>query len=346
MADRTAIEWAANADGTPGASWNPIRARRRSDGARGWFCTHASEGCRNCYAERLNVGRFGNGVAYKAQNTGDVEIYLDVKTLAAPLRWKKPRTIFVCSMSDLFGEFVPDAFIDRVFAIAALCPQHTFIVLTKRARRMREYVNDAYTPDRVYDLAVDAVVLDPRINVVLIAPGMDERAAPDGPRVWLDRWPLANVWLGVSCEDQKNADARIPALLDTPAAVRFVSAEPLLCPIDLTDLGRCGFNAFNPTGPARAVIDWVIVGGESGKEARLMRPDWARSLRDQCAAAGVPFFFKQWGEWAPWPHWTEPRTEATPPIIELRRVGKSRAGRLLDGREHNDRPPIAAAERA
>lgn len=345
MALNTKIEWAANADGSPGATWNPIRARNRETGKDGWFCVHESEGCRNCYAERINTLRFGNGVAYKAQNESQVEIFLDEKKLLHPLRWRNPRTIFVCSMSDLFGAFVPDGFIDRVFAIAALRPQHTFIVLTKRAKRMREYMA---RPDRSRYVAHEAAKLD--MDGAMAAAATWDRVEKNFTKI------LPNVWLGISAEDQKTADARIPDLLSTPAAIRFVSLEPLLGPIELDEWlkrGDAGLRGIDPLAASmlslgeaeglawvRPALDWVIVGGESGPGARIMRPDWARSLRDQCHEAGVHFFFKQWGEWGPYPHWPEERSEISPPIMEIRRVGKRAAGRLLDGVEHNARPAL------
>jgi protein gp37 len=171
--------------------------------------------------------------------------------LTQPLRWKKPRKIFVCSMTDLFADFVTDEMLDKIFAVMALTPQHTYQVLTKRAARMRDI-----------GTAIGRC-----------------RTSGSASRPSASRKPT-------------NA---IPLLLETPAAVRFISAEPLLGPIDLHPLG-CGTNALtSSTGPN---LDWVIAGGESGPHARPMHPDWARSLRDQCQDAGVAFFFKQWGEWA------------------------------------------------
>lgn len=322
---KTAIEWTDY-------SWNPIRARHRETDKRGWFCIHASDGCKSCYAESMNL-RLGNGVEFKAQNADQVEVYLDEQALLEPLKWRKPRVIFVCSMTDLFGEFVPAEFIHRIWAVMALCPQHTFIVLTKRSRRMRQVLS--------HSTSFATAVLD-RIPI-LPAHGFD--------------WPLLNVWLGVSIEDRRNGQVRAVDLALTPAAVRLWSVEPLLADIgDLTQL--CLFDT--TYGGAKAV-DWVIVGGESGRNARPMHPDWARSIRDQCAKAGVSFFFKQWGEFAPveiakteWRGavpiaWPKGRLGAHPwpdhhkTTVVMRRVGKGDAGRLLDGVEHNDRPlPIGA----
>jgi protein gp37 len=174
------------------------------------------------------------------------------------------------------------------------------------------------------------------------------------PNQWGCDWPLFNVWLGVSCEDQKRADERIPHLLQTPSAVRLLSAEPLLGAIDLRMVPH-----FPGQGVDGRWLDWIIAGGESGPKARPMHPDWARSLRDQCAAAGVPFFFKQWGEWisAEAPGRSDeigvlmqdgeflrgPRTLDRPGEDGwiIKRLGKHRTGRLLDGREHNDMPAVA-----
>ena len=239
--------------------------------------------------------------------------------IAAPLGWKKPRRVFVNSMSDLFHEDIPDEWIDRCFAVMALCPQHKFQILTKRPEQMQAYCSDPQTVDRVFDLVCD-LALELYADVVLIAPGVDPDLAPPGPQVFLGRWPLPNVWLGTSCEDQATADERIPLLLDTLAAVRFISAEPLLGPIDLAAMPfndgdpRHRFDALtgqallygtgvdgNPDmtvrmeKPIRQHLDWVIVGGESGRGARDFNIEWARSILNQCKAAGVACFVKQLG---------------------------------------------------
>lgn len=293
MSDGTAIEWTD-------ATWNPIRARNLATGGIGHFCVHVSDGCRNCYAERMQP-RFRNPVRYAAQDAGKVNLFLDRDALLMPLRWRRPRTVFVCSMTDLFHEGNPDAFIDRVFAIIALAPRHIFQVLTKRHARMEHYLTDRLSGDGgTGDWAQAAVELT----------GDDARAGA----VKDAELPLRNVWLGVSAEDQKTADERLPALLRTPAACRFLSAEPLLAPIDLTGWLSC--RKCHP-------LHWVIVGGESGPHSRSMHPDWARSLRDQCADAGIPFFFKQWGEYT----------------RDGLRIGRRAAGRRLDGMEWNGMPP-------
>ncbi|MEQ8226691.1 MAG: DUF5131 family protein [Rhodospirillales bacterium] len=273
------------------ATWNPIRAKDKETGKDGWFCVHASEGCRNCYAEDLNQNRrnlaIGNGHAYAAQNRDKLDIHIHEKTLQAPLRWRKPRKVFVCSMTDLFGEFHDDALIDWVFAVMALCPQHTFQVLTKRAERMWEYLSYSDTDADVWTAA----------QRLFLGCGLDRDLAVH----CVDKWPLPNVWLGVSVEDQKTADARVPALLATPAARRFVSYEPALGPVDFTRLHYDGITQINALtgrhglsgggdGPS---LDQIIFGGESGPNRRPAQMDWGRAVRDQCKAAGVAFFGKQ-----------------------------------------------------
>src|SRR6266852_4678221 len=219
MSDKTAIEWTD-------ATWNPIRARNLKTGKVGWYCEHATTGCEFCYAEGFNL-RLGTGLPFKPGHRKDIEIFLDEKMLLSPLRWKKPRMIFVCSMTDLFADFVRDEWIDRMFAVMALCPQHRFQVLTKRAKRMRDWV----TKERSRTAPVECVA-----GLYVEYPSVAARWPFDVDRalgIGMRGWPLPNVWLGVSAEDQERADERIPELLATPAAVRFVSLEPLLGRIDL-----------------------------------------------------------------------------------------------------------------
>ncbi|HKI18217.1 MAG TPA: phage Gp37/Gp68 family protein [Isosphaeraceae bacterium] len=198
--------------------------------------------------------------------------------LAEPLSWKKPRMVFVNSMSDLFDYEITPEYIEQIFGVMAYCSRHTFQVLTKRAESMSVWFSRWLGS---YD--------DP-LTACLDRAGL----APGSPR----SWPLPNVWLGVSVEDQRRADERIPHLLRTPAAVRFLSVEPMLGPVDLERSVPCGYYCDPEVGhvdhyPSLIGIDWVIVGGESGPGHRPMNLDWARSIRDQCRAAGVPFFFKQ-----------------------------------------------------
>ena len=302
MADRSPIEWLRGPDGRQGATWNPIVG-----------CSVVSPGCTNCYAMRLagtrmkhHPSRAGLTRDSKAGPVWTGEVRFMEQWLIQPLRWAKPRMIFVCAHADLFHEAVPDEWIDRIFAVMAMAPQHTFQVLTKRPERMREYLHSPVVIDSIANAAHD---IDGGIGAPIL--------------------PLPNVWLGVSVEDQRRADERIGILGSTPAALRWVSAEPLLGRIDF-DIDQL------------QVIDWVVAGGESGPGARPMHPDWARSLRDQCAAAGVPFLFKQWGEWA--------AADDYPSEIQEQydvqgltdgqsiRVGKKAAGRLLDGVIHDGYP--------
>lgn len=286
--------------------WNPVTG-----------CTKISEGCKNCYAERMSK-RLAGRAGYPAGDPFKVTLRRD--RLEEPLRWKKPRKIFVCSMADLFHDDVTMGFISRVFSTIRRCPQHTFIMLTKRPARMGE--------------AVDACVSG----------------------------TLPNLWLGVTAENQETADLRIPILLKIPAAKRFVSIEPMLGPVDLYQW-LPDFTADQDTSAAaihrgeEKGLDWVICGGESGPGARPMHPDWARSLRDQCKDANVPFFFKQWGEWeqnvgggcarmefcrAGKPPCQSKTTFCWPEEylknVLMMRVGKKAAGHLLDGKEHRAYP--------
>jgi protein gp37 len=288
VGDKSGIEWTE-------ATWNPVTG-----------CTKVSPACANCYIARTPPFRMHGRQFVK----GHIPLEFHENRLDQPLRWRKPRRIFVNSLSDLFHEDVPDLFIDRVFAVMALCRQHTFQVLTKRPARMRGYFD---RPGKHADVAVEVF----KRFTVLREAERHSRAVP---------WPLPNVWLGVSVENQHFADERIPLLLQTPAAVRFLSCEPLLGPIDLalTRLRVCR----NEDPP----LDWVIAGGESGHGARPMYPEWARAIRDQCVAAGVPFFFKQWGEWRP----------VAPRSLNIVQVGKKAAGRLLDGQEWNQMPEVRA----
>jgi len=315
----TAIEW-CHRPGTVARTWNPTKG-----------CSRISEGCRHCYAEAqaARIVRMGKGkptpydglvktVNGEARWTGAVRLVPE--TLAQPLSWKQPSTVFVDSMSDLFHESLTNEQIAAVYGVMAACPQHTFIVLTKRARRRREWFRWAdkvgggfdlmrYGPSGLLTCAWEACAGN--------AWGDDDPperlGSVPGPDTFGTQWPLPNVWEGVSVENQNAADERIPELLQTPAALRFLSCEPLLGPLDLTDrLGvwtscpECGRNVSVDedgccTGCGRDAVyfgvDWVIAGCESGPGMRPCATSWLASLRDQCAAAEVPFFLKQAHPW-------------------------------------------------
>jgi protein gp37 len=314
LSDKSKIEWTD-------ATWNPVTG-----------CSKVSEGCRNCYAMKF-AERWRGTPGHYYENGFDITLRPD--KLDEPLHWRRPRRIFVNSMSDLFHEKVPFDFIRTVFTIMAEANWHTFQILTKRPDRMKNVLDQ----------------LSWRFDGLIF----------NGSKV---TWPLPNVWLGVSVENQRAADERIPLLLQTPAAVRFLSMEPLLGPVDLRNIDYdrtvkidclTGLHGWPyPHAEQDKRIHWVIVGGESGPGARPMHPDWVRSLRDQCHAAGVPFFFKQWGEFLPhesneddpefwvtesgscgYVHTSMP-TESW--ITYMNRVGKKAAGRLLDGRTWDEMP--------
>lgn len=352
----TKIEWTNE-------TWNPTTG-----------CTKVTQGCKNCYAKRLAPKVFAgqtitvNGVT-RPREFEDVLVHHD--RLDMPLRWRSPKRVFVNSMSDLFHKDIPDQFITDVFGIMALAHWHTFQVLTKQPQRMVEYLSRG---DHGVIAQFEALQRNGGISTKRVFSALDVKRR-DGI-LW--EWPLPNVWLGVSVEDQATADERIPLLLQTSAAVRFLSCEPLLGPINIekfTGEGHCP-NADDATHCVHwwdgagepccrcrqiAPIDWVIAGGESGPKSRPSHPDWFRSLRDQCAATDVPFFFKQWGEW--WPiaqmpngYLDEENNNPKPRdscVIQLDgrvefdfpkgamscyKVGKKASGRMLDGVEHMEYP--------
>ena len=310
MSAKTAIEWTDY-------SWNPVSG-----------CDKVSPGCDHCYAETIAT-RFAGTKAYPH----GFKVTLKPERLTDPLRKRswRGKHVFVNSMSDLFHKDVPDDYIARVFAVMTLAPEITFQILTKRHGRLRSLLDDDQFIRKVW---AECDYFLPR------------EKHPD-----VLGWPLPNVWLGVSVEDQQRADLRIPALIATPAAVRFLSCEPLLGPVDLGPLKyphmpdclssdeppwcTCGRD---PAG----YLDWVIVGGESGPGARPMHPDWARTLRDQCVGAGVPFHFKQWGEWVPEDQSPEdaviPATYRFDEPTGTIRLGKKASGRELDGRTWDEWP--------
>ena len=351
MGDKTKIEWSD-------ATWNPVTG-----------CDRCSPGCDHCYALGVAARLKAMGQA-NYQKDGDPRtsgpgfgVTCHPHMLDIPLRWKKPRRIFVNSMSDLFHPDVPGDFIAQVFAVMACAPQHTFQVLTKRPQRMQQMLSDDGDDngDRLPFVAMVELAIMEMLDQGIVEPD-DEwpqffPVPCSGPDELLP-WPLGNVWCGVSIENDTYR-WRADHLRSTPAAVRFISAEPLLGPLPSLDL----------TG-----IDWLIVGGESGPNARPMHPDWVRNLRDRCngffpcpgsadgehrsSTCGCPcddtaFFFKQWGAWRPIEddlngtvgRWVGPNgnTYSTPGTLAdqrelMSRFGKNVAGRELDGRTWDEMP--------
>lgn len=277
----TKIEWAD-------AVWNPITG-----------CTPISEACDHCYAKRM-AARLAGRYGYPEDDPFRVTVHWD--RIEKPMHWIKSTRIFVCSMADLFHQDVNDLDIERVLAIASLCQQHTFMILTKRPSRALNFFQwTDGLENRSEQIAraaehIGKITWDARGD----QQHLYDRAITPGSRRVLPGWPLPNVWLGVTAENQARADERIPILLQIPAAVRFVSVEPMLGPVDLEQWITDPMIASSPDQRVPDRIDgvnWVICGGETGPGARPMAPEWVRSLRDQCATAAVPFFFKQWGSW-------------------------------------------------
>ncbi|WP_036257790.1 phage Gp37/Gp68 family protein [Methylocapsa aurea] len=291
------------------ATWDPLAG-----------CTRKSAACRHCYAEAMTAaasqaGMWGHGFAELGPAgpawTGKIELLED--RLALPLGWDRPSRIFVNAGSDLFHESLPNAAIDRVFAVMALAPHLTFQVLTKRPKTMLAYLLDSEALSRI-ERAMGEIATDPNLTKI-------------------DSWPLPNVWLGVTAENQKEADRRIPLLLQTPAAVRWIAAEPLLEQLDLK-VGTWLKEGPNAPGPK---LDWIVAGGEIGAEALPCQPNWARSLRDQCAESGAAFFWHQWGEHVPCAG-VEADPAPEPVKMTFSRVGAAPSPRLLDGALHQAFP--------
>ena len=271
----TSIEWTKR-PGTIGETWNPTTG-----------CNKVDRGCKNCYAEIMHkrLQAMGHKKYQRAFLAGAVEQW---DTLDIPMKWNKPRTVFVNSMSDLFHADLDFKFISEVFQVIQLTPQHTYLVLTKRPEIALKFWHWQGTTNGT---------------------------------TWT---PPANLWLGTSANDQKSADLRLPQLLAiTDVAVRFLSYEPATGPLDLS--GYLSFPKYN-------ALDWVICGGESGPKAEKMWPEWPRKVRDQCVAAGVPFFFKQWGTWAP-----------NGPAQIMMKLGKTAGGHILDGETWQQFPNLEPA---
>jgi protein gp37 len=344
----TKIEWATE-------TWNPVVG-----------CTKISPACDNCYA--LTMGRRLKGMARACRERGEdpgrrahyekavgsfewASVQLVPEALEDPLHWERPRTVFVVSMGDLFHIDVPPTYVDAVFAVMALAEQHTFIVLTKRAHRMGKYISGISEASKAYrEFEPDNPIHGPICAMLR-----------DGAREWgIDapeikrRWPLSNVIGMVTAENQDMANKRLTWLTETGFSRIGVSIEPMLGPVDLTQIwaGRENLytNAltgeFGQAGRMRHVfgvrkLSWVIAGGETGPGARPMRLEWVRSLRDQCIAAEVPFFFKAWGD--------NPGPDAFETPLANASMQHKRHGRLLDGQVWEQFPssakPLLAEQR-
>lgn len=301
-------------------SWSPVSG-----------CSPVSAGCMNCPTlvqwDRLSARP---GSVYHGRAVGDVLCHPE--RLSQPLYWRRqPRQVTVNPMSDLFHPDVPDTFLDEVFAVMALAQQHVFKVLTKRPERMLAYASQLEGRRDLIRQAMQRITIwmppSERAHLLPV-----DRFAPTGG--------LPNVWLGVSVEDQSSADQRVPLLLQTPAAVRWVCAEPLLGMVDLTRFLRTRLREGDPHDVIVPALDWVVVGGETGHDARAMNPEWVRELRDQCVSTGVPFLFKQWGTWVPDRSGSTEPASLTKPVgmYAMTRPGSPHAGRWLDGQLHNGFP--------
>lgn len=335
MPETTTIEWTRNDDGTPGRTWNPVTG-----------CSKISAGCDNCYAETI-AERFRGHAAFPK----GFDVQIRANKVNDPLTWRKPTRVFVNSMSDLFHDEVNKEWIAEIFGVMAAARRHTFQLLTKRHGRMRSLLNDPNFAHKVR-----------------------HRAQGKGLAISDFTWPLPNLWLGVSVENQQWANIRIRPLMQTPAAVRFLSCEPLLGPVKLhrghTHCPTHDIPGGFCTGGCPDLIapDWLISGGESGRKARPAHPDWFRALRDQCQDYRIAYFHKQNGEWADRTQitgddratasvWDDKRVLYVHPAdgrtqghgdwgmhdhLEgwacVQRVGKKKAGRELDGRTHDAFP--------
>lgn len=389
MASRGGVGWPIGLASGPGQSSAEIAPARAASPV--WYdvtwnptagCSPVGPGCDHCDAMHTvaQLARMGGkgGARYTGLTTterGRVrwtgQVYLRADLLAWPLLQRRPRRILVDSLSDLFHESLEFTAIDTLHAVMAIAHWHRFLVLTRRAERMRSYYADPETPRRIAgEIETIAATLLPtlgpsvgarsdgaaatraaarRFRGTVLSPVFGRVGAAGGAAISAepDAWPLPNLWPGVSVEDQARAD-RIGELLQTPAVLRWVRFEPLLGLVrpDMVPAGDHGYvdglrgSRFDVDGRGRRIpladppvrpIDWVIAGGEIGAGARPTEIDWVRDLRDRCFAAGVPFLFRQWGEWAPASH----EAASQNPI----RRGRRAAGRLVDGRSWDEIPP-------
>lgn len=352
-------------------------------------CTRVSSGCDNCYAVQMTkrLAKIGHteekyaGLVNEGKDHFNGKVKLHPEVLEVPLRWQKPRRVFVNSMSDLFHPDVPFEFIAAVFGVMIYCKDHTFQVLTKRPDRMAEFFEWIRKGDMKKDGGESLDFDEPRKCIQFAISELDckETILMNMTNVNGREWPAPNIWLGTSCENQQAANERIAHLLECPAAVRFLSCEPLLGEVKLTNLwghelwdesvrynaltGEYLVSKYQDDSCKGPKLHWVIAGGESGPDARPMHPEWVRSLRDQCQEAGVAYFFKQWGAHGPFglnhdkttkkDSWVFPDGKTEPadtrkniPIegaVLMKKVGKKTAGRQLNGREWNQTPEVEHA---
>lgn len=320
MPTKTSIEWTDY-------SVNPLRAR--AHGKRGWSCAKTSPGCLNCYSEAINK-RFGNGLDYNGAGVKAADHYLAMNELAEILKFRpKPPfkndrnrcMVFPFDMTDLFGDWVPDSVIDTFMAVVALRPDMDFMVLTKRADRLPLYHNGDDLGHRVAMTVASWISAPPARD--FLAKQKDRcaklyaKTIQGKPDYYSWQLPLANLWQGVSAEDQTRAEQRLPGLLKANVAVRFVSYEPLLGPIDVLRIEKEVGSAKGGC-PALPLLDLGIIGGESGSGARPCNVEWIRSLIDQHKQAGIACFVKQLG--------SEPRPSALPSDVAVRYIKHPKGG--------------------
>jgi protein gp37 len=293
----TKIEWTDE-------TWNPIIG-----------CRKISPGCQNCYAEKMAF-RLGHGQLSKNEGlslkysriidcnskTWNGRSEIIEESMIRPMKWKKPKKIFVCSMGDLFHESVSFKWIDEVIKVIKQCPQHTFQILTKRPDRMLEYFKNYYQ-------------LIPRM--------------------------IRNIWLGVTAENQEQANFRIPILLEIPSIMHFISIEPMVASVNMNEIGFHKFKAWL-SGSYQYSIKWVICGGETGQNARPLHPDWVINLKNNCVENNIPFFFKSWGEYWPCVSGRIYREKTIDFIdgVSMAKVGKKLSGCMIEGKEYKQFPKI------
>jgi protein gp37 len=350
----TAIEYVTK-------SWNPMRG-----------CSMELPCAKRCWARQFahrQSGKPGYGGFTDKQGNWTGKVALIEKHLTEPMSWREPQRVAGAFMGDLFHESLPDAAIDQIFAVMALCPQHWFLVLTKRSKRMREYFADSSLRRQMIEVPFEVLVSEKGSA----QQQYDLHKAQEAWSARIKHWPLPNVALGLSCLCQKDLNDGLGDLLAAPAALRFLSLEPLLARVNLGLLGTVEKTISSQHRPVHEMLGWIVAGPENGPKARPTHPDVFRSIRDQCQAAGVPFFFKGWGNFRPLGDADPDAAEFLPAVMTadldktvmvyrdgrsnsgntpptehgawfMEPVGKKAAGRLLDGREWNEMPEMLKLE--